>query len=321
MIVTLTAHPSADRAVELSDALAPGEVQRARSSREDAGGKGVNVSRVVAAAGAPTRAVVPVGEHDPYRVLLEDTGVDLAMVPVAGRARANLTITDPDGVTTKLNLPGATLSDDEAAALTASIVSAAEGATWLVLAGSLPPGVADTYYADVIRAVRARWGSAAPRVAVDTSGPALAAVVATARPDLIKPNDEELAELVGDDTSDDVDVVEAAVRRAGALVPTRVASALVTLGADGALLFTDDGAWRGQAPRIRVASTVGAGDSSLAGYLLADLDGAAPGDRLARSIAYGAAAATLPGTQAPTPADLPAAQITVTALPVPTATP
>jgi len=321
MIVTLTANPSADRAVVLSDELVPGEVQRALSSREDAGGKGVNVARVVSAAGAPARAVVPVNAHDPYRMLLEDTGIALDLVEVAGRARANLTITDPAGETTKLNLPGAELSGTEAAALTDGVVAAAEGATWLVLAGSLPPGVPATFYADLIVAVRERWGASAPRIAVDASGAALAAVVATARPDLIKPNHEELAELVGEDAATDGDVLAEAARRAQALVPERVASALVTLGADGALLFTADGAWRGRAPRIQVASTVGAGDSSLAGYLLADLEGAAAPDRLARSISYGAAAATLPGTQAPTPADLPAGPIDVSDFATPIATP
>lgn len=320
MIVTLTANPSADRAVVLSAALAPGEVQRALSSREDAGGKGVNVARVVTAAGAPARAVVPVNAHDPYRMLLEDTGIALDLVEVSGRARANLTITDPAGETTKLNLPGAELSTAEAEVLVDGVVAASEGATWLVLAGSLPPGVPVSFYADLIRAVRERWGSAAPRIAVDASGAALAAVVATARPDLIKPNHEELAELVGEDAASDVDVIAEASRRAATLVPERVASALVTLGADGALVFTADGAWRGRAPKIQVASTVGAGDSSLAGYLLADLEGASAPDRLARSIAYGAAAATLPGTQAPTPADLPAGTITVSDFPTPIAT-
>ncbi|PTT17742.1 1-phosphofructokinase, partial [Microbacterium sp. HMWF026] len=88
-----------------------------------------------------------------------------------------------------------------------------------------------------------------------------------------------------------------------------------------ALLFTAEGAWRGRAPKIQVASTVGAGDSSLAGYLLAAVEGAAAPERLARSIAYGAAAATLPGTQAPTPADLPAGPIAVSAFATPIATP
>ena len=88
----------------------------------------------------------------------------------------------------------------------------------------------------------------------------------------------------------------------------------MTLGAHGAVLVTADGAWAGTPPRIRVASTVGAGDSSLAGYLLADLDGAAPEERLRRSIRYGAAAASLPGTQAPSPADLPVGDVHIRTL-------
>ncbi|MFX5710111.1 hypothetical protein ABTE34_21725, partial [Acinetobacter baumannii] len=78
-----------------------------------------------------------------------------------------LTITDPRGETTKLNLPGAELSAAEAAALTAGVVAAAENATWLVLAGSLPPGGPVTFYADLIAAVRGRWGASAPLIAVD----------------------------------------------------------------------------------------------------------------------------------------------------------
>ena len=94
-------------------------------------------------------------------------------------------------------------------------------------------------------------------------------------------------------------------------VEARVGAALVTLGADGAVLVNGGGAWQATPPRIRVVSTVGAGDSSLAGYLLADVAGGGPEDRLRRSVQYGAAAASLPGTQAPTPHDLPAGEVVV----------
>ena len=98
------------------------------------------------------------------------------------------------------------------------------------------------------------------------------------------------------------------------LVPTQVGAALVTLGSRGAVLVTADGAWAGMPPRIRVTSTVGAGDSSLAGYLLADVALATPAERLRRSIRYGAAAASLPGTQAPSPDDLPPGEVVITTL-------
>ena len=104
------------------------------------------------------------------------------------------------------------------------------------------------------------------------------------------------------------------LRVARDLVPARVGAALVTLGSRGAILVDAHDAWSGTPPAIRVASTVGAGDSSLAGYLLADVAGEPPGERLRRSIRYGAAAASLPGTQAPSPDDLPPGDVVITPL-------
>lgn len=313
MIVTLTAHPSLDRTITLDAPLRPGEVQAATGAREDAGGKGINVSRVVAAADVETLAVLPLAGTDPYAAALATTGIATLAVPVRGAARANVTITDPAGVTTKLNLPGAPLTSTDAAAVVSAAVDAARGAAWLVLAGSLPPGAPDDFYVTVIDAVRARHGVGAPRIAVDTSGAALAAVVARGHPDLIKPNDDELAELAGAElpAGDLATAVESVAR---GLVPGRVSAALVTLGAHGAVLVDADGAWVAVPPRIRVASTVGAGDSSLAGYLLADVAGASPEDRLRNAVRYGAAAASLPGTQAPAPADLPSGDVPITRL-------
>lgn len=310
-IITVTANPSLDRTITLAAALQPGEVQSAASSREDAGGKGINVARVVAAAGVDTVAVLPLADDDPFGAALRSSHVVARVVDVEGHVRANVTITDPAGVTTKLNLPGAMLSADDVAELIAAVVAESEGADWLVLAGSLPPGAGDRLYVDITRAVRERWGAHAPRVAVDTSGAALRAVVEDASPDLIKPNDEELAELAGVELEPGADLAAAVLPVARALVPAKVAAALVTLGADGAVLVDADGAWQATPPRIRVVSTVGAGDSSLAGYLLADVAGDGPDDRLRRSVQYGAAAASLPGTQAPTPDDLPAGEVVV----------
>jgi len=311
MIVTLTANPSLDRTITLDSALRPGEVQSAASVREDAGGKGINVARVVDAAGLAAVAVLPLAADDPFDSALRSSGVTARRVPVDGNVRANLTITDPTGVTTKLNLPGARLDATERAAVIDAVVSECAGARWLVLAGSLPPGAGADFYVDVIHAVRAAHGERAPLVAVDTSGRALTAVVASATPDLIKPNDEELAGLAGAELDIGGDLAGEMLRVARTLVPEKTRAALVTLGPHGAVLITADGAWHAGAPRIQVVSTVGAGDSSLAGYLLAEVEGASPEDRLRRAVRYGAAAASLPGTQAPTPQDLPTGEVPV----------
>jgi len=270
------------------------------------------VARVLDAAGADALAVLPLAADDPFAVVLRAGAVPARTVPVGGHCRANVTITDPAGVTTKLNLPGATPPADEVDALLGAVVAAAEGACWVVLAGSLPPGVPDDFYARAIAAVREKWGTTAPRMAVDASGPALAAVVAGAHPDLIKPNDDELAELTGQ--SIDADLAKSAVRVAWELVPSKVGGALVTLGGRGAVLVTADGAYAAVPPPTRVRSTVGAGDSSLAGFLLAESAGGDPAACLASAIRHGAAAASLPGTMAPRPDDLPSADIPVTRL-------
>lgn len=314
MIITLTANPSLDRTVALSAALAPGEVQTAASVREDAGGKGINVTRVLRGSRIDSTAVLPLDPADPFGAVLSGARVPVIPVEVAGVARANLTLADPDGITTKVNLPGVTRSAADAAALVDTVVEASVGARWLVLAGSLPPGLPEDFYVDVVAAVRAAGGEP-PRIAVDTSGPALRAVVDAAHPDLIKPNEDELAELAGVALDASAPLPEQVAAIARSLVPTRVGAALVTLGGAGAVLISEAGAWHGTPPPTTVRSTVGAGDSSLAGYLIAESRGASPEECLRSGISYGSAAAALPGTQAPTPADLLPGDVPVRTLP------
>lgn len=312
MIVTVTPNPSTDRTVELHEPLVAGAVQRAERDRLDAGGKGINVSRALIAADVPTTAVFPAAVDDPFLALVARTGVPHASVPVSQPVRSNIALVDGAGTTTKVNLAGAPFDGASVEALRARVVGAAERATWIVFAGSLPPGAPDDLFVDLAAAVRSAHGAAAPRIAVDTSGAPLRAVVEAAAADLIKPNGEELADLLGESVGSDPDDIEAAAARAARVVPASCAAALVTLGARGALLVDEQGALFGAAPRISVLSTVGAGDSSLAGLLIADTRGADRAERLRAAIAYGAAAASLPGTGIPTPADVEGFDVIIT---------
>ena len=310
MIITLTMNPALDRTVSLPEPLAVGDVQPATSIREDAAGKGVNVAHVLTAAGDEVRAVLPLDPTDPYGALL--TGVERVVVPITGHARANLTITDPAGETTKLNLPGPRLGPSAADALIDAVVTASEGTTWLALCGSLPPGAGDDFYVRVIEAVRARLETP-PLIAVDTSGPVLTHTVAHGRPDLIKPNEVELAELAGVAVTSDLAEVAAAAR---VVVPAQAAAALVTLGGAGALLVDASGVQHAAIPpNVRVRSTVGAGDSSLAGYLHAHVAGAASGEALVSAVRHGSATASLPGTRLASPGDLPTGDVALSRLP------
>lgn len=301
MIVTLTPNPSLDRTLQL-DRLVRGGVHRALGGRIDPGGKGVNVSRALSAHGITTTAVLPLGGPDGARLaeLLDGLGVIVSAVPVAGSVRSNITVAEPDGTTTKLNSPGATVTPQVLDAMAQAMLARAEHASWVVLAGSLPPGAPVGWYAELVTALR----RTRVKIAVDTSDEPLAALVAAlpgAAPDLMKPNGHELASFTGTDAEVLESDPAAAARAARYLVDRGVTTVLATLGGLGAVLVTAEDAWYAPSPPIDVVSTVGAGDSSLFGYLLGEVRGLAPTERLAWGVAYGSAAAGLPGTTIPNP--------------------
>lgn len=308
-VITVTPNPSIDRTATLGGELVRGGVHRVTSVTSEPGGKGVNVARALNLAGIDVVAVLPAGDHDPILAGLRSAGVQFEAVPVSGTVRTNLTITEPDGTTTKINEPGAALDAAEAEALAWAVMQRARADHWVVLSGSLPPGLPDSWYSEMTAALKAHGC----KVAVDTSDAPLAALAAGldhAAPDLVKPNAEELASLTGTAAESP----EAAVRAARHLVDRGVGAVLATLGAAGAVLVDADGAWLATPPPIQPRSTVGAGDSSLAGYVRADVEGADAPGRLQMAVAYGSGAAALPGSAMPTPAQLNLDDVSVTAV-------
>lgn len=263
MIVTLTPNPSVDRTLHL-DSLVRGAVNRARSSSSEPSGKGVNVSLALQTAGTPTTAVLPVGGPAGMELagLLRATGLRTRPVPIAGAVRSNVSVVEADGSTTKINEAGPTLRSSEVATLLATAEGTGGPGDWLAICGSLPSGFGpDQLRASVVRARR----SGRP-VAVDTSEAALLELLegrSDELPDLVKPNTHELATATHHALATVGDVVAAAQ----VLRDRGVATVLVSLGGDGALLIDQAGVWHGTAPVPRVVNTVGAGDSFLAGYL------------------------------------------------------
>jgi 1-phosphofructokinase len=256
--------------------------------------------------------VLPAADHDPIVHALQELALPMQTVSVEAPVRTNYTVTAPDGTTTKLNEPGSPLSAEVRAALADALHAHASPTGWIVLSGSLPPHTPTDWYATLVAALR----DTGARIAVDTSGEPLRALLAAgpgAAPDLLKPNDEELAPLTGASEAELADP-EAALAAVRTLHDRGVGEVLLTLGADGALLSTaDGGVWSARPPRITVRSTVGAGDCSLAGYVLAALAGADPAERLRNAVAYGAASAALPGSAVPTPAQVDGRAVRVTA--------
>lgn len=258
---------------------------------------------------ASTRSPCFPAPNDPLLAALNSSGLRYCPITAAtSAARVNIAVTETDGTTTKLNERGGPLDSAALTALTRAVVDAAADASWVVLSGSLPPGVPNGWYADVVALL-------APldcRVAVDTSDEPLAALAASferAAPDLIKPNADELAGITGTSAAALESAVahgdpEPVVTAATQLLNRGARAVLATLGGAGAVLVDHTGCWVAGAPPIAVRSTVGAGDSSLAGYLRADVCGAAPPEKLRMAVAYGSAAASLPGSAQPSPAEI-----------------
>jgi 1-phosphofructokinase len=301
MIVTVTPNPSLDRTMSIS-ALRRGEVLRATAPASiDPSGKGINVSRALATAGHPTRAVLPLGGPD-GRELAELLTFDYVAVPIAQPIRSNVSVVEPDGTVTKLNEPGPVLTAEETAALLAAARNATERAGWIAACGSLPMGVPTDFYAELVRR------SPVP-VALDSSGPALLAGIA-AGPALIKPNAVELSEAVDRPLRTLGDVVTAARE----LQQHGVRTVLASLGADGAVLVTADETLYGRATVSTFRSAVGAGDALLAGFLA----GGGTGHKaLVEGLAWAAAACALPGTAVPHAADIDRSAVTVVDSPDP----
>jgi 1-phosphofructokinase len=314
MILTLTPNPSLDRTIELAGVLVRGEVQRATSASQHPGGKGVNIVRALSASNIKSLALLPGDADDAVVRALSAENIPHLTLPIGAALRSNVAITEPDGTTTKVNEPGPELTPAQLAELLALTVEKSDGAAWLVLAGSLPPGVPADFYAHVIDAVRSAYGAKAPKIAVDSSGAPLLESLRSA-PDLIKPNGEELAELTGTSNGQDLESNPVlAANTASALVSHGVGAVLATLGSKGAVLVTKDGSWHGNGPAIEAKSTVGAGDSALAGYLLSTLRGDSAQACLQQAVAHGAAAASLPGTMVPSVEQTNPAAVLMTAL-------
>lgn len=294
VVVTLTPNPSLDLTYGVGE-LIRGQVQRAEDASVEAGGKGINVSRNLVANGAESRAVAPIGgpSGEQFLSLLGGSGIGFVSVPVSGAVRMNVSVAEKGGVGTKINASGPRLSEEELDRVLEKTAELSGGASWLAVCGSLPPGAPSSLHARAAALGR----EAGCRVAVDTSGPPLEAALEV-RPDLVKPNLEELAGLAGRELRTLGDVVAAAteVQAGGA------GTVLVSLGADGAVLLDDTGALHADTPPFTPVSTVGAGDAMLAGFLFAA--GETRERSLREAVAWGAAAARLPGSRGPGPGDL-----------------
>lgn len=259
-VLAITLNPALDLSIAL-DQLAPGTVQRASATQTMPAGKGNNVARVLAAQGHEVTVSGFLGSDNAgaFEAVFAAWGVDDAFVRVAGATRTNVKLSEDDGRVTDINAAGIHVSPDDWTRLERRLGAiGVEAVDAVVLAGSLPPGVAPAQLAALIGDLRARGVA----VWLDTSGAALAAAVA-AGPSVIKPNTKELAELTGHS----VDTAAACERAAATLRADGVESVCVSRGAEGFLWCRAGRTWSVWPPAVNVISTVCAGDTLLAGLL------------------------------------------------------
>ncbi|MBU2962718.1 1-phosphofructokinase [Citreicella sp. C3M06] len=286
-------------------------VNRAASTRTDAGGKGVNVASFLASFGHDVAVTGLLGRDNAalFEAHFKASGLHDDCLRIDGATRTNIKIVDPDANTvTDLNFPGAPASAADLRVVAELLTDLLQGGlSWVALCGSLPGGLKLDAYAGLVALAR-RSGA---KVALDTSGAPLEQALRAA-PDLIKPNIDELGALLGRRLTGPDQVVAAAreITRKG------VALVAVSMGADGAVLVTPHEAVLAVPPKMQVVSTVGCGDAMVAGLIHADTLGLSLADsaRLATAFSLGALGEIGPHLPAPARIEDHARAVTVTVL-------
>ena len=285
-------NPTIDVAAQ-AQSVRPTHKLRTFAERQDPGGGGVNVAHVIHALGGRSTALFLAGGAMGRLLeeLLQDDGVSCQPVPISGRTRTSHTVTDAStSHEYRFIAQGPTVTEPEWTAMLDA--AAALPASWLIASGSLPPGVPEDFYARLALQARERG----IRFALDSSGPALRAGLAQGGVELVKSSLTELESLAGRRLPDHAaqEAAAAEIVRSG-----RTRLFALTLGEKGAVLVSEAGVIRLPALDVVVNGTVGAGDSFLAGMVMALAEGRPPDDAFAWGVAAGGAAVTVPGTARP----------------------
>jgi 1-phosphofructokinase family hexose kinase len=287
LILTLTINPAIDHNV-IADRLVFEDRAYILSTSETAGGRGINASCVIHSFGGETLAVSTCGGRsgDRFRQFLCGCGFPVEVVPIENEIRTNLTITDRQGLTVKLNQPGPPLTKQELERLYAAVENRLAGASWLMICGSLPPGVPPGFYSKLVRLARDHG----VKTLLDTDGEALMEGV-EAGPTVVAPNQQEAERLLNTALITRGHFLDAAerVRKMGP------ESVILSLGSRGAVGATDRSVFEVVPPRVEAVCPIGAGDALAAAFVWAIDDSQDFADALRWGVAAGSASASLPG--------------------------
>ena len=287
MIVTVTINPAIDRTISV-DRLAFEDRAYINSSHESPGGRGINASCVIHSFGGETIAVLVSGGDTGKRMEehLTRCGYRVCVVPIHNPIRNNITVTDKHGLTVNLNEPGPKLTKPEVTRVERAVHGLLDRASWLLVCGSIPPGVQTSFYAGLVRAARRKK----VKTLLHADGQALHEGI-EAKPTVVTPNHSEAERLLGRTLLTRSHYLEAAerIRSMGA------ESVVLSLGSRGAVAAFADGLVEAIPPRVDAVCPIGAGDALSAAYVWAVRSKKNPVDALRWGVAAGTASARLPG--------------------------
>jgi 1-phosphofructokinase family hexose kinase len=289
LIVTLTMNPAIDRTIAV-DRLAFDDRAYILSSADSPGGRGINAAAVIHSFGGKTLAIIPAGGErgESFGHYMENRGFPVTMVPIRNDIRLNFTITDRHGLTIKLNELGPRLDRDELSRIEAAVEARIGDARWLMLCGSLPPGVPVDFYAQLVTRARKKK----VRTLLDTDGEALAQGI-EAGPTIVTPNQQEAERLLNTVLLTRAHSL-AAVRRIESM---GAESVVLSLGSRGAIGASNAAMFEAIPPRVDAISPIGAGDALAAALLWSIENGDDFKQALRWGVAAGTASARLPGMQ------------------------
>jgi 1-phosphofructokinase len=290
MIITITMNPAIDKTISIKK-LVPGSLNRVSRSRQDAGGKGINVSMMIRELGGKSIATGFMGNDKFIENTLSEKGIECDFVHINAGSRTNIKIAEEDGTVTEINESGFTVSNQDVEKLLNKLEIYACAENIFVLSGSIPKGVDNDIYYKITKLAHSKGA----KVIADADGELFKTVLA-ANPDYIKPNNEELSRFADIKITTDKNELLTAAK---SIAKNGIPNIVVSLGAKGALFMLGDYAASCPPLNVKPKSTVGAGDSMVAALALAYDENMSQEDTVKLCMAASAAAVTTQGTTPP----------------------
>lgn len=295
-LITITLNPAFDVHCYAED-FKPYHENLATVTEREAGGKGVNISRALSVNHIKNTALIVTGAENraDFISLLNKDSIEYCEIQLEGRIRENITLHTNNAPETRISFAGFDTNNSLLALVEEKLASSLEGGDIVTFTGRVPSGID----MEEVKAFLKRLQAKGARLVIDSRSFSKDDLLEMT-PWLIKPNEEEISVYL----EREINGFDSVLDGARELCSRGIENVMVSLGAEGALLVREDGCFVACPPKIEAVSTIGAGDSSIGGFLAAAYMGESPEGMLQRAVAYGSAACMSAGTRPPLPEDV-----------------